>query len=77
MNFDAEIHQWLRSENIVYEGSKPSPQDWTDFLEENTNFDEEFKMVFNNADVPKLYYLIPEVIEDTYVDTEIALPRYG
>ena len=34
-------------------------------------------MVFNNADIPKVVNFTPEVLEDTYVDMEIELPRYG
>ena len=45
-------------------------------LEEDTEFSEEFKKVFNNADIPEVDDFTPEVLEDTYMDTEIALPRY-
>ena len=34
-------------------------------------------MVFNNEYITEENDFTPEVIEDTYVDTEIALPRYG
>ena len=63
-----EICQILKSDNCGYEGSKPIPQDWLNILEEDTNFEKEFKRVFNN------YYNIgaddftPEVLEDTYVN---------
>ena len=46
-------------------------------LEEYPYFSEEFKRVFNNADIKEACDFIPEVLEDTYVDMEIALPRDG
>ena len=64
MRFDAEIHQRLKSDNCGYEVSKPSPQDWADMLESDTNFAEEFKRVFNNTDITEADYFIPEVIEE-------------
>ena len=59
-----------------YEVYKPSTQDWADMLEEYPDFDEEFKRVFNNADITGSYKFTPEVLEDTDMDMEIALPRY-
>ena len=54
VNFDTEIHQSLKADNRGYKGSKPSPQDWADMLEEDTDFPEEFKRVFNNANIPEV-----------------------
>ena len=45
-------------------------------LEEDTDFAEEFKRMFNNYDIPEAYGFTLKVIEDTYVDMEIALPIY-
>ena len=76
MKFDTEIHRRLKADNRGYKGSKPSPQDWADMLEEDPNFSEDFKRVFNNSDIPEADYFTPEVLEDTYMDMKIALPRY-
>ena len=46
-------------------------------LEENTDFSEKFKRAFNNDDILEADYFTPEVLEDTYVDMDIALPRDG
>ena len=46
-------------------------------FEEDTEFPEDFKKVFNNADIPEADYSTTEVLEDTYMNMEIALPRYG
>ena len=42
VNFDTEIHRRIKADNHGYEGSKPSPQDWADMLEEDPDFVEEF-----------------------------------
>ena len=44
-------------------------------MEEYPDFSEEFKNVFNNTGIPEADYFTPEVLEDTYVDMEVALPR--
>ena len=75
MNFDAEIQRRLKSYNRVYEGSKPSPQDWADMLEEDTNFAEEFKRVFNNSDFPEADSFTSQVLEDTYEYMKVSLTR--
>ena len=46
-------------------------------LEEDPKISEEFKKVFNITDITEKDYFTPEVLEDTCVDMEIALQRYG
>ena len=72
-----EIHQRLKSDNHGYEGSKLIPQDWADMLQEDPKFAKEFKRVFNNYDILESDYFTPEVLEDTHVDMEITMSRYG
>ena len=43
----------------------------------NPDFAKEFKRVLNNADITEADDFTPGVLEDTYVDIEISLPRYG
>ena len=50
---------------------------WSDMLEEDPDFSEEFQTVFNDADIPEEDNFTPEVLEDTYVDMEIEIPRDG
>ena len=71
-----EIHRRQNSYNHGYKRSKQSPEYWLDMLEEDPGFDEDFKRVFNNYYIQEEDYFIPEVLEDTYADMEIALPRY-
>ena len=46
-------------------------------MEEYPDFYEEFKRVFNNTDIPESDGFTLEVPDDTYVDMDISLPRYG
>ena len=46
-------------------------------MEEDPDFAEEFRLVFNNQDIPEVDEFTPEVLEDTYINVEIALPRDG
>ena len=77
VKFNTEIYQSPKVDNRGYERSKPTPKDWADMLEGDPDFAENFKRVFNNADITEADDFIPEVLEDTYVDMYIALPRYG
>ena len=77
VRFDTGIHRRLKEDNHVYEGSKPIPQDWADMSEADTEFAEEFKRVFNNYDITEAEHFKPEGLEDTHVDMDISLPRYG
>ena len=75
VKFDAEIHRRLKSDVRGYCGDKPNPQDWADLLEEDEDFAAEFTKIFNNTDIPESDEYTPEVLEDTYLQMEVAMPR--
>ena len=77
VKFDVEIHRRLKCDDRGYEGSKPNPSDWTDLLEEDPDFKEEFQRIFDNPSIPEADEYTPSVLEDTYVDKELILPRDG
>ena len=77
VKFDVEIHRRLKCEYRGYEGSKPNPSDWTDLMEEDPDFKEEFQRIFDNPSIPEADEFTPSVLEDTYVDKELILPRDG
>ena len=72
-NFDSAISQKL-GVNRLYDGDKPSMEDWED-MASDPDFLEEFQKVFNNPDIPEADNFTPEVLEDTYVNMELAMPR--
>ena len=59
MKFDTEIHRRIKTDNSGYKEYKPNPQYWADIFEEDPDFSEEFKMVFNNADIPEANCFTP------------------
>jgi hypothetical protein len=64
--------------NRGYIGDKPNPDDWADLMDEDEDFREEFQKIYNNEDISEQADdYTPEVLEDTYVNMEIALPRDG
>ena len=77
VKFDVEIHRRLICDDRGYEGSKPNPSDWTDLLDEDPDFKEEFQRIFDNPSIPEADEYTPSVLEDTYVDKELILPRDG
>ena len=42
-------------------GDKPSPEYWSDMMDEYKDFCEEFQRVYNDSNVPKANNFIPEV----------------
>ena len=45
-------------------------------FQEDSDFSEEFKRVFNNSYIPEADYFTSDVLEETYVNMEISLSRY-
>ena len=75
--YDAEIDRPLKVPNRGYDGAKPSPEDWTDLMEDDPDFNEEFDRLFSDPNVPEADRYTPEVLEDTYLNMELALPKDG
>ena len=50
--FDVEISKRLKHDR-GYEGDKPKPEDWSDLIDSDEDFKEEFEKVFNNLDIPQ------------------------
>jgi hypothetical protein len=57
---------------------KDHPHDWADADDYDDVFDEEFRHVTNNPNVPESGPdFTPNVLDDTYLNMELALPRSG
>ena len=67
--FDERIQKKFKMANRGYDGSKPNPQDWADLFDNDPLFDEEFRKVHNNMDIPKAedVEFTPETMDDTYL----------
>jgi hypothetical protein len=73
--FDDAIKAKLKSVDRGYIGDKPDPEDWADLTENDEDFKEEFQRLYNDKDIPEADDYTPEVLEDTYINMEVALPR--
>ena len=61
----------------AYEGSKPHPEAWVDLCEYDPIFNNKFSNIFNNPGIPEADDYTPEVMEDTYLNMELAIPKDG
>jgi Reverse transcriptase (RNA-dependent DNA polymerase). len=75
IKFDEIIQTKMKGISRGYSSDKPLPDDWADLIEEDEDFREEFQKIYANGDISEADDFTPEVIEDTYMDMEIALPR--
>ena len=74
--FDMAISTRLKSPARGYIGDKPNPEDWADLMHDDDDFRTEFESVqYNSHTIPKADAFTPEVLEDTYLGMEVALPR--
>jgi hypothetical protein len=63
-------------EDFAYVGAKPNPEDWSEYLQFNPEFQEEFDNIGNNCgtlEVDKDF--TPDVFDSTYLNMELAVPR--
>ena len=74
--FDESIHSKLKYSKDLYIGDKPNPDRWSELIDNDDDFREEFHRVFNDAHIPEADTdPTPEIGDDTYVNMELALPR--
>ena len=75
--FDDEVNRRLKEEQRVCDGEKPNPQDWADIYESDPDFKDEFNRNFSDGTIPEANDFIPDVLDDTYLEMELALPKDG
>jgi hypothetical protein len=69
----------LRSaEDLTYDGAKPNPEDWSEYLENDPDFQEEFDNIISESNIPEADdTFTPDVHGDAYINMELAIPRDG
>lgn len=74
--FDEAIKQRLKDDVIPVDGDKTSPEHWADLIDYDQEYIDEFDQVINSKDVPEADEMFTsEIVDDTYLKMEIALPR--
>ena len=75
-NYDADIKRRLNDDDFQIDGDKPNPEDWAEFMEHDPDFMEEFQRVIDNEEVPEAdAEFTPDVLDDTYMNMEVGVPR--
>jgi hypothetical protein len=84
--FDRSIEGMLKDENFPVEGDKPDPEVWADLADTDDDFRQEFFKVYQDdnirdADVEEIGNSeagpSPGILDDQYLQMELALPRDG
>jgi hypothetical protein len=52
VEFDREIScRFKEEEDLTYDGAKPNPEDWSEYLQYDPNFQEEFNNIVNDPGI--------------------------
>ena len=76
LEFDKEIKRRIKYDDFPVDGDLPDPIKWADMLEDDEDFREEFDRIYQDKDIPEADDVFtPEIMDDTYMNMEVALPR--
>jgi hypothetical protein len=77
VEFDSEISRRFKEEEyLTYDGAKPNPEHWSEYLQYNPDFQEEFDNIVNDPGISEADKdFTPDVFDDTYLNMELAIPR--
>jgi hypothetical protein len=75
--YDTEIsRRFKEEEDLTYDGAKPNPEDWSEYLENDPDFQEEFDNIISESNIPEAdNTFTPDVHGDMCINTELAIPR--
>ena len=75
--FDMAVTAKLKTPTRGFNGDKPNPEDWAELIESDADFREEFEAIYNSNKIKEADDYTPDVLHDTYLGMELALPRDG
>ena len=75
--FDADIAEQFKEERLARSGDKPDPAAWSDMIESDPDFAEEFAQTFGNPEVKEADETFDPRTHDNYVYMELLLDRPG
>ena len=75
--FDTGISCCFKEEeSLTFDGSKPNPEDWSEYLEYDLDFQDDFDSIINDLNVPEVdAHFTPDVFDDTYLNMDLEIPR--
>ena len=75
--FDTKIAERFKEDRLMPIGDKPDLNEWSDLLDDDPDFADEFHKTFNNPDVPEADDDYTPEAYDTYLNMEMAIDRGG
>jgi hypothetical protein len=77
IEFEGEIsHRFKEEEDLAYDGAKPNPEDWSEYLQYDPDFQQEFDNIVNDPGILEADKdFTPDVVYGTYLNMELAIPR--
>ena len=77
LEFDEDIKRRINNDGLPVDGDLPDPVKWADMLEDNEDFREKFDRIYQDKVIPEADNVFtPEIMDDTYMNMEVELPRY-
>ena len=74
--FDKEINRRIKVNDFPVDGDFPNPVKRAYMLEYDKDFREEFDQIYQDKDIPVVDDVFtPEIMDSTYMNMEVALPR--
>ena len=74
---DEAIKRHVKDNNFPVDGDKPDPEMWADLIDNDEDFKEEFFKVYANDNIPEADDFSPEIMDNSYLNMELVLPRDG
>ena len=76
LEFYDEIKRRIKNDDFLVDGDLPEPVKWADMLEDDEDFREEFYRIYQHKEIFEADDMFtPEIMDDTYMNMEVALPR--
>jgi hypothetical protein len=77
VEFNSKIsRRFKEEEDLTYEGAEPNPEDWSEYLQYDPDFQDEFDNIVNDLGISEADKdFTPNVFDDTYLNMELAIPR--
>jgi hypothetical protein len=75
--FDIKISRpFKEEEDLTYDGAKPNPEDWSEYLQHDLDFQEEFNNIVKDPGILEANKdFTPDVFDNTsYLNMELAIP---
>ncbi len=67
----------MNDKDQACDSNKHNPEDWADYFENNADCNAEFKRLFDDKDIKEVNNPTQVVLEDTYPNVELTIPRDG